>query len=385
MPWRVTSPMTERHYFVKQVLKQERTLSELCEQLGISRKTGYKWIERFEAAGWPGLEDRSRAPHTCPWAVPEQVQKLLLKAREKHPTWGARKLIEWLRPTHPELSWPAASTVTELLKRQGLVESRPRRQRLKRPRPPPFDDAAGPNAVFCIDFKGWFRTQDGSRCNPLTVTDAVSRYLLCCQHLDRGTQASVQETLQEMFREYGLPGVLHSDNGSPFGSKGLGGLSSLSVWLMRLGIRVSFSQPGKPQQNGRHERMHRTMQEDLANAPEKTLRAQQHAMNQFRQVYNWERPHEALGYRTPGAVHLLSPRKMPRRLLEPQYPNAVAVKRVRTNGQLRWKGDLVYVGEAFIGERVGLEPIDNGRYQVRFCQQVIGVIDQDQERVVSLM
>jgi transposase InsO family protein len=381
MPWRIAEPMTERRDFIQRLQSPETSFKEVCAELGISRKTGYKWLHRYEEHGLAGLHERSRAPLTTPWSIPERQAQLLLEARVAHPKWGPRKLIAWLKGKHTEVSWPAPSTVGELLKRHELVPERRRRTKLEHAAPSPFDDTRGPNEIFCIDFKGWFRTGDGRRCNPLTVTDAVSRYLLCCQHLDRGTTVLVRAQLERVFREYGLPRVIHSDNGAPFGAQGLGGLSQLSLWLMRLGIQISFIEPGKPQQNGRHERMHRTLQAEVADAPAANLRRQQRAFDDFRYEYNWERPHEALGQRTPGTIHVRSRRSFPPRLPEPEYPNAQHIRRVRHNGQIRWKNDLLFVGEAFIGQPLGIEETDDGEYAVRFCQQIVGKIDETARRV----
>lgn len=383
MPW-VSGPVIQKRDFIRQVADSEATFAEICADTGISRKTGYKWLRRYEEEGLAGLEERSRAPHSLPWAIPAPVQELLLNTRLSHPTWGPRKLIAWLQPRHKAITWPAASSVGDLLRRHGLVSARSRRIRLRRPTPSSFNDADGPNAAWCMDFKGWFLTLDGAKCNPFTMSDSVSRFLLCSQHLERGKEEPVRSTMERVFRDYGLPDRVHSDNGPPFASRGIGGLSRLSVWLMRLGINVSFSQPGKPQQNGRHERMHRTLHAEVGLMPAANLRLQQRDMDTFRREFNWERPHEALNQRTPGSVHVRSAKSFPRRLPPLEYANAKDVRYVRNTGQLKWKGDLIFMGEAFVGEPVAIDQLDDERHTVRFCDQVLGIIDERQRRVIAL-
>ncbi len=381
MPWTMGQE-AERRSFVEDV-DGEESFAELCRRAGISRKTGYKWKDRYEQEGIAGLRDRSRAPHSMPWALPKDMKQWLLDARIAHPKWGPRKLVAWLGRRHPRVTaWPALSTIGDLLQREGLVHGRGRRRRIHREAPSPFDDARGPNAVWCIDFKGWFRTRDGAKCNPLTVSDAVTRFLFCCQHM-RGTEPEVRGAMANLFREYGLPERVHSDNGPPFGSRGVAGFSRLSVWLVRLGIQVTFSEPGRPDQNGRHERMHRTVQDAVGKDPQANLRLQQKALDEFRHEFNWERPHQALDDRTPGALYERSPRFFPERIPEPEYPDAEVVRRVRTNGTIKWNGDLVFVGESFRGQPLGIEPLMDGRRRVRFCGHALGVIDETQRRLVA--
>lgn len=382
MPWKVKNPMSEKEQFIQQWLRKEFSFIALCEQFEIAPKTGYKWVERFKEGGLEALADRSHARHTPPpWSISLRVRDLILNARVAHPTWGPRKLRAWLESRHPRIRLPAPSTIGDLLKRNGLVQERRRRAKPVRPSVLPFDDTAGPNAVFCIDFKGWFRTRDGARCNPFTVTDANSRFLLCCQHLERGTSVLVQEQLERLFQEYGLPKVIHSDNGAPFGSQGLGGLSQLSVWLMSFGVDVSFIKPGHPEQNGRHERMHRTLELEVASQPAASLKLQQRAFDRFRHEYNWERPHEALENKTPGSVHVPSPRRWPPVVEEPEYPLAEEVRRVRGTGEIKWRGKRVFVGEAFIGEMLGLVPREEGRYELMLRNRMLGVLDEREGRI----
>lgn len=380
MPWRETCPMDERTQFIAAWLRREEGVATLCRAAGISRKTGYKWIARYQAAGVAGLVEQSRAPHTHPQAVASAVEALVLAARAAHPTWGPHKLLAWLAPRHPDLGFPAASTVGERLRRAGLIV--PRRARVVTPpwtAPLAHADAGGPNTVWCADFKGPFRTGDGRWCYPLTLSDAASRYLLRCvaQPAIRGEW--VRAICDAAFREYGLPLAMRTDNGPPFASVGLGGLTPLSVWWVKLGITPERITPGRPDQNGRHERLHRTLKRETATAPfgpAPTLRAQQATFDRWRADYNTERPHAALGQVPPARVYASSPRAYPRRLREVEYPAADAVRRVRTNGEIRWAGQLVYLSESLVGEPVGLTALDDRHWQLAFGPLVLGVLDQ---------
>src|SRR4051812_17187165 len=264
MPWK--EPMDERLRFIATLSESGLEMSEACRLFGVSRKTGYKWLERYKTHGPSGLEDRSRAPKTTPWALGQEVADLLVEARRKHPTWGPRKILDWLRPQHRGLELPAASTVGDLFRRSGLVQSRRRRRKVEN-QGTPLAHVKAPNDGWCADFKGHFRVGDGQRCDPLTVTDAFSRFLLCCEGMERPTTEYVWPAFETTFREYGLPAAIRTDNGPPFASRGLGGLSRLSVRWVRLGIRLERIKPGNPQQNGRHERMHRTLKAEVVRPP----------------------------------------------------------------------------------------------------------------------
>lgn len=366
MPWKAIGTMEQRREFIRRWSTREESVVELCDQFEISRKTAYKWIGRYEQRGQEGLVERSSRPHTSPQAIAPAVQELVLEARSKHRHWGPRKLLTWLEGRHPGLELPAPSTVGDLLRRHGLVK--PRRQRRAHVATPStaLTASSEPNVVSAMDFKGWFRTGDGKRCNPFTVTDTCSRYLFVCRHLERGTETAVRAVLEEIFREYGLPQVIRSDNGSPFASTGLGGLSKLAVWLMRVGIEVERIEPGKPQQNGRHERMHRTLKQEAASPPAATLRAQLRQLDTFRRIYNWERPHEALNGRTPGSVYVRSPRCFPDRLPELVYPDGALLRRVHLNGCFKWKGRYLFLSESLVGQTVSLQEIDDETWLISF-------------------
>lgn len=375
--------MEERFRFIQDYRSEDWSLAELCRRYGVSRKTGYKWLQRYAAEGLGGLEDQSRAPHRHPNQVVEEVADAVLELRRQYPLWGQEKLRARLQRDVPEVAWPAASTIGEMLKRAGLTVPRKQRRRAT-PSKSPLSHAAGSNQVWCADFKGWFRCGDGSRCDPLTITDGYSRYLLRCQAVAGMDERSVRGVMEAAFREYGLPEAMRTDNGEPFASAGLGGLSSLSVWWIKLGIRPERIPPGKPQHNGRHERMHRTLKQAAARPPAATLRAQQEAFDQFRQEYNWERPHQALQMHTPGEFYTASCRSYPSHLREPEYPGEWVVRGVRECGRMKWRNANVYVGKLLGGERIGLEPLAEGYWRVWYFAYPLGVFDERQGNVQKL-
>jgi putative transposase len=381
MPWKVTGPMDERTQFVADWLRQETSIAELCRTYGISRKTGYKWLARYQTDGPAGLVEHSRSPHTHPQAITAAVADLVLAARAAHPTWGPKKLVAWLGLRYPGLGLPAPSTVGDLLHRTGLVVPRHRRQHAT-PSTQPLAHADGPNAVWCVDFKGQFRTGDGPWCYPLTISDAASRYLLRCQGLPTTETDRVRPLFEATFREYGLPIAIRSDNGPPFASVGLAGLSRLAVWWITLGIVPERIAPGKPAQNGRHERLHRTLKQETASPPQATARAQQRAFDRFRQEYNHERPHEALGQVPPARVYQPSLRRYRARVQPFAYPAADKVLRVRHSGEVYWRGAFVYLTKALAGEAIGLTQLQPGRWHLEFGPLVLGVLDEHRGTVV---
>lgn len=374
LPWNSTSPAEEQIRFIECWQRGEASFTRLCERFGISPKTGYKRVNRFRAYGWEGLGDRSRAPHTRPTKTPQEVAELLVATKLGHMTWGPRKLIPWLRVRQPQVDWPAPSTASSILERAGLVRRR-RRARRAAPWGEPFAEADKPNDVWCADFKGWFNTADGARCNPLTVVDASSRYLLACRGLTHPRGPQVQRTMERVFREYGLPRAIRTDNGPPFASVGLGGLSPLAVWWVKLGIIPERTEPGHPEQNGRLERLHRTLKAETASPPQKTMHAQQRSFDAFRKQYNQERPHEALAHQTPASQYTASVRSYPSRVPEIEYEVGVTVRRVRTNGQIKWRGGMLYLSEALKGEPVGLSPHDDRHWRIQFGPLQIGLLD----------
>lgn len=367
--------MTERMRFVIAATSGDVSMAAACRQAGISRQQGYKWLARFRAEGAVGLLDRSRAPRHRPQCVAPSVREAVLAQRARHPSWGPKKLVASLAAAQPEVRWPAPSTVGDLLTAAGLVV--PRRRRRHAPaRTQPLAHATDAHAVWCADFKGDFALADGSRCYPLTISDAHSRLLLRCQALPVTTTARVQPLFAATFREYGLPAVLRTDNGPPFASTGAGGLTPLSVWWVRLGIRPERIDPGKPQQNGRHERLHRTLKAETCRDPAPSLPAQQRRFDDFRTEYNELRPHEALGQAPPATRFTPSPRPFPERLPDLVYPDADAVRWVRPNGALRWHSQEVYVSATLARQPVGLTQVGDGDWQLRFGPIHLGILDE---------
>jgi transposase InsO family protein len=380
MPWKETCPMDERVRFMAEYLRLEQSMAELCRAYGISRKTGYKLVARYEAGGVPGLQDRSRAPHRHPNAVGASAVDAILAVRARHPRWGPRKLRAWLSARTATRRWPAASTIGAILQRYGLTVPR-RRVRRVPPALHPLAACGAPNDVWTTDFKGWFRTGDGQRCDPLTVADGYSRFLLRCQAVMPPDGQAVQPLFEAAFREYGLPLALRSDNGPPFASRAAGGLSRLAVWWIKLGIRPERITPGHPEENGRHERMHQTLKAETARPPQATLRAQQRAFDRFRHEYNDERPHEALAQQPPRAVYTASPRPYPARVREPEYSEEADVRRVRHNGEIRWQGQLIFISEVLAGEPVGIVPQGEDHWVLRFGPVELGWLDSDTDQL----
>lgn len=349
------------------------SVTELADIYHVSRRTVYKWIDRHAAHGIEGLADRSRAPHRRPRQLDPEMVARLIQARQRW-KWGPRKLLAKLTAEDPGTDWPAASTIADVLKRAGLTQ----RRRPRRRTPPgerPFGEVVAANQTWCADFKGWFRTQDGTRCDPLTITDAHSRYLLCCQIVPKTDTFHVNALFEAAFRTYGLPEAIRTDNGPPFASTAPGGLSRLSLTWVRLGIRVERTKPASPQENGRHERMHLTLKQDTLNPPEANPRRQQEAFDRFQRIYNEERPHEALENRTPASVYGCSPRQMPRRVPEVEYPEGYIVRRVMQGGEINWQGRCAFITEVLRHQQVGLKPRTDRYYEVFYGPVALGWLD----------
>lgn len=374
MPWKETCAVDQRVALLADWLRHEWTMTELAARYGITRKTAYKWVGRYEADGAVGLVERSRAPMHPGRAIGAEARTAILALRGAHPHGGPRKLAAILREREPERPWPAPSTMGELLRREGLSTPR-RRLRYIVPLTRPLAAAARPNDVWTADFKGWFRTGDGMRCDPLTVADACSRFVLCCRIVPP-TGVGVRPWFERTFRTYGLPHALRTDNGAPFASTGPGRLSRLAVWWLKLGIQLDRIDPGHPEQNGRHERFHLTLQTEATSPPSPSKPAQQRRFDRVRQEFNEVRPHEALAQTPPARTYQGSPRPYPERLEDPWYDATCQVRRVSPNGQIKWRGDLVFVSEAVVGELVGLAETDRGDWTVRFMQVELGRIDR---------
>ena len=368
--------MDQKVKMIGDYLSREYSITELSRLYGVSRKTIYKWIERYQVEGPSGLEERSRAPGSHPNAVPLEIARNIVATKLSHQKWGPKKLLAWLEKQYPGERWPAASTAGEILKRQGLVKPRRKKKRRTPPYIMPFHECQCPNAVWSADFKGQFRTGDGKLCYPLTITDNSSRYLLLCQGLSRPTFEEARPWFEWVFREYGLPEAIRTDNGAPFASVGLGGLSRLSIWFIKLGIRPERIEPGHPEQNGRHERMHRSLKEAVVNPPRGNMQEQQRAFDEFMHEYDFQRPHEALGQRTPASVYHTSLSPYPVRVPEVEHDQDVIVRQVRHNGEIRWKGKLIYITEALAGEPVALSQMGEHLWEIRFSFHQLGVLNE---------
>ena len=375
--------MEEKARFVLEYEQDVYTVTELCQRYGISRETGYVWLRRYQQTGLEGLRERSRIPQRRTNQTAVEIEQAVLELRQAHMSWGPRKLKRILERDQPGPTWPAASTIGAMVKRAGLAARHKKRHKTP-PYSEPLAHADGSNRVWCADFKGWFCTGDGQRIDPLTISDAYSRYLLRCQAVTKTDTARVQAIFEAAFREYGMPQAIRTDNGAPFASIALAGLSRLAVWWMKLGIVPERIQAGHPEQNGRHERMHRTLKQETAMPPAADHRAQQRALDRFRQEYNQVRPHEALHMQTPATVYLPSAREFPARLPEPQYPDTMQVLSVRRKGHFRWYKQDVFLSEVLWGERVGILPLDDRWFTIYFAQFPLARFDSYKLRVLPL-
>ena len=380
MPWRERSPMDERVQFISDYQRQRFTITELCDRFGVSRKTGYKWIARYATSGAAGLAPRSSRPRHSPQTTERTVGAAIVALRRRYPTWGGKKIVAVLREREPAWTLPAVSTANDILKRAGLVPTRRRRRSLGHPGYQP-SAVREPNAVWTADFKGQFRTSDAQLCYPLTLCDAWSRFLIRCQGLRAPTTAETIAVFRRAFAEYGLPARIRTDNGEPFAAASLGRLSRLSVWWIRLGIRPELIAPASPQQNGAHARLHRTLKAETTRPPAPHLCAQQQRFNAFRRRYNRERPHEALGQRPPARLYTPSERPLPRALEPISYPGHYEVRHVSRPGVMSWRGRNLVVSTVLIGEVIGLEPIDDGEWDLHFGPIRLGRLDERTRRI----
>lgn len=387
MPWKQTDSMKERVKFVleweerwKEAEGGQMNMAELCRRFGISRQTGYVWVRRYRKTGsLDALKERSRRPLRSPTKVPDEIEELVVRARKQEPTWGARKLRRRLLDFYPEVEWPSASAMSAILDRNGLTKHRRRRRRTPIAVTLPFSSCDRPNAVWCIDFKGKFRTVDGTWCHVLTLVDAYSRFLLRAELMTDPTGGNVERVLDSAFQEFGLPEALRSDNGPPFASTGAGGLTKLAVWWLRLGIRLERIEPGKPQQNGRQERLHRTLEEAVS-PPAANPRAQQRAIDLWRRRYNEERPHEALSMRTPSDAYTRSSTRYPRKLIDTRelvFERETA-SLLDPAGRLRWGKRWIHISSALGREFVEVVPANDDWtvHSVRFGPIHLGTFDE---------
>jgi putative transposase len=376
MPWRETSPMEQRLEFVREFESDLFTMTELAAQYGITPKTGYKWLERYAAEGPLGLSDRSRRPHHSPQATEAALIDAIVALRHRHPRWGPKKLLGVLRRREPDIAWPARSTVCALLKARGLVLARRRRAPSPFITPSILTPMTRPNQVWTTDFKGKFRTGDRAYCYPLTLRDGFSRFVLRCDALRAPTTAATRRRFERAFADYGLPERIRSDNGGPFASPGLGGLSRLSVWWMRLGIVPERIALGHPEQNGSHEQFHSVLKADTTRPPAAHAAAQQRRFVRFCTEYNFERPHEALQDQPPATQYAPSPRPLPARVPALEYPGHCEVRFVSSNGCVSWKSAPLFVASALAGEYVAFEEVDDGLWTLQFASVALARYDE---------
>ena len=378
MPWKERSVMDERVRFISGLLDGE-TMTDLCSEFGISRKTGYKFWNRYLLHGINGLLDISKTPLKSPNKTPEEIEKLIIRFRKKKPYWGPKKLKVKLDEANKGLTIPVPSTIGEILKRNGLVQPRKK----KRPRshtyfPSQLSKSKSPNDVWCVDFKGEFRLKNGLYCYPLTITDHFSRYLLCCEGLENMKWPGVMTSFIEIFKIFGLPEAIRSDNGHPFVSNSVWGLSRLSAWWVKLGIKIERIEPGHPEQNGRHERMHLTLKKEATRPPSRTFLRQQERFDTFLDEYNTERPHEALDMKSPSKVYIPSSRSYLEQEKELKYPLSDKVRKVSSCGHIKlWNDKQCFIGRALAGENVGLREIELNNWLVSYGSINLGYINKE--------
>jgi transposase InsO family protein len=374
MPWNHADPVTERLRFVALVKEGNFGKKELCERFGVSRQTGHDTLKRYEEKGVDGLKDGSHAPHTCPHRIGDEMREILLAARLAHPHWGPRKILDWLRLFRPDLTPPAASTVGDLYSREKLVKSRPRTRNWSHPGRNHVR-VGEPNDLWTMDFKGDFRMGDGQRCYPLTIADAHTRFLLVCHGLGSTAHVGALAAVERAFREYGLPRAIRTDNGGPFCTKAIAGLSRLNIWWTQLGIAHDRIARGHPEQNGSHERMHLTLKQATVFPPAGDMGIQQAKFDGFRTEFDFERPHEALGGQTPGSLYVRSPRELPETLPGPEYPGHCEIRQVRANGILYFKNQQIFLSELLSGHDVALEEIADGIWSIYFYTILLARLD----------
>ena len=376
MPWKNVSPMEQKQRFVSLAGSGHFTITELCRDFGVSRKTGHKWVARHAEGGMKALDERSRAPKSVTCRTSDEVERLICTEKRLRSTWGPKKIQQILMTKHGLESPPAVSTVGEVLKRHGLVAERRRRGAVFKAERGALTVPERPNHVLGVDFKGWFLTGDGKRCDPLTVTDLFSRFILRIDALEEARTSYTKASFQALFRRQGIPEIIRVDNGAPFASQGPGGLSKLSVWWIGLGIEVQFSRPACPQDNGCHERMHRTMKAECCRPPSANGFAQQQRFDRWRKDFNEERPHEALGMRTPADVYHPSAKRLDERVKPRLYPLEAEIRRVDAAGFIGLEGGRGYVGEAFVGVDVALERSETSDLiLVRYANVKLGHLD----------
>jgi transposase InsO family protein len=374
MPWKETYVMDQKIKMVSHWLSGDYSITELSQLFSVSRKTIYKWIERYQMNRENGLNALSSRPATFARATSTHTVSDILILKQQHSKWGARKLLARLQEQHPEKVWPVTSTVHAILKRHDLVSVRRKRHHTP-PYSEPFLKATQPNEVWCADYKGQFRLGSGMPCYPFTLTDSYSRYILGCWGLEHPSYQPTRHYFERAFQEYGLPNAIRTDNGSPFASVSNGGLSRLSVWFIKLGIVPERIAKGHPEQNGRHERMHRTLKAEATKPPQQNLPAQQKVFDRFTAYFDYDRPHEALGQKTPASVYRRSDRKYPKKLSGIDYPGNYKTRHVHQGGAIKWQNKEIYLSGVLAGEYIGLTEVDNDIWKIYFSFFPICLLD----------
>lgn len=382
MGWKESSIKHEKIMFLANYLSKEFTFKELCDRYEISRKTGYKLIHRYESEGEEAFKEKSRTKHTFYNEMPFQIKNKLIELKHRFPKWGPAKLRHWLIHQEPDKTWPASSTIGDFLKKHGLVKKRKDSRRFVPPHNHPFLTCDSSNKVWSADFKGQFRLGTREYCYPLTVSDNYSRFLLLCDALENPYLRETMKRFEKVFHEYGLPDAIRTDNGQPFANVGAGGLSRLSIWWLKLGITHERIKPGHPEQNGRHERMHRTLKEATVQPTKKDFVEQQKCFDKFIEEYNYERPHEALKNKRPAEIYKKSDKVMPNKIPEIVYPDNFLIRKVRSKGAIKWRGKEYYLSTLLTGEPVGFEPIDEDRAIVHFSKLKLGIIDRRTDKII---
>jgi transposase InsO family protein len=383
MPWKETCAMDQKAEFIRLWKSDRYTVTELSELFDVSRKTAYKWIRRHQLMGILGLENRSRAPLKHPNSTPQRIVDKVKSVRRKHKHWGPGTILAWLEEHDQEERWPSISTVSNILKKEGMVKAR--RKRHKTPaHTSPFTKCNRPNAVWSADYKGQFRMGNGKLCYPLTITDSYSRYIILCKGLSKPNYRATRKCFEAVFKQYGMPEAIKTDNGAPFASVGIYGLSKLSAWFIRLGIKHERIEPGHPEQNGRHERMHRLLKEVTANPPKNNMQSQQLAFDEFVYEYNFERPHGALNQKTPATSYQKSEDKYPQRIPRIIYGFHLLKRKVNRNGEISWKERKIFISKALTGERIALKRKDEHLYEIRFTKYSIGILDLLHKKVLPM-
>ena len=383
MPWKVNTQVENRTTFALRKLDGSSTMKDLCKEYGISRKTGYKWLNRFKRQGEEGLRNKSRRPKTQPHQTSESIVSAVIEEKRKHPKWGPKKLHCILSKRGLE-SLPSKATLGRILDRYGLVKKhKKRRGRLVRA-PMQLTRPMYANHVWGVDFKGWFATQDGKRCEPLTISDLYSRYVIVCHGLRSTKTLHVREVFEAVFRKYGKPLIIRSDNGVPFSSQSLSGLSSLSVWWMSLGIEPELMDPGHPEQNPEHERMHKTLKFEILDKAGRDLEAQQKIFNKWRNEFNTVRPHEAIGMKCPCELYEKSAHRYSKIIKPYQYEENMLVRSVKNTGWIKWQGKRLYLSKTLKKHQVGIKSITPTEYEVYFRTKKLGFIKAGDNKVLPM-